>query len=601
MENKNHSFFIIVQTSFGNQNDTNIRNNELPTPNHSSYSSTSYTSKQAWPNENQHLHSSTLSFPGDETDHSSLRSVYQLTVDPDLSSIEVSKEIEKSSDMESSSRHDNLLVDDCAADDEDALSTIMEANEPDTASPTASLEVSSPRTNDSKQIDNTDLSNNENHKHVSESQSIHSRNSQNTNDNNIVGGQSQYKQQLLANHTNRESHLQASYTVQESCTVEKALENGLPVIDSSDNSNKEHFQHAGYIDVNASQDSEVSGMESEQKTEVLDHFLLRKSTEVIDNFLHRTSVDLPEDGEEKFNYLNDSSMRNDDYTNVEQSQELNGSSMNRSQHHVGLTDTNKSYNANDDSNNIKTSASSWKNEGFPIKNISQSYDAKMKYPYNDTNFKDKQTQSLDMKQMLNLKKDASFITSQKSKDSGITTTTSIAAVSTSVGATTSSSVPSSSYDTLPGKTFTSKSTLSQSYSAPYSTSLLYRSTVGSGRGLSQSFDSGFRKSTPVTVPQQSKVSTVNAVPSSEQRETYFNKVSCEHWPFNKSTDGDIVEKMKDVNGRDIIIERLNILKRSLGNSDDESVQPTLSSWVNESTNKSRASLEEREERLKKVF
>ena len=136
--------------------------------------------------------------------------------------------------------------------------------------------------------------------------------------------------------------------------------------------------------------------------------------------------------------------------------------------------------------------------------------------------------------------------------------------------------------------------------------MMYQSTIGSGRGLSQSFDSGYRK--PV-VPKSKEVSNANtspSAPSSEQREAYFNQVSYEHWPFTKPTNGDIqqqnneniVEKVKDVNGHDIIVERLNILKRSLTNDDGQ--PPTLSSWVNESTNKARVSLEEREERLRQV-
>ena len=610
--------FFIVSTSFGNQNITNnTRNDEHPTLNHSSNSMTSSTNKQAWSYENQHLHSSTRSFPGDETDYyNNLRSVYQLTVDPDLSSIEVSKEIEKSLDMESPSRNDNLMSVDDVGDDEDALSTIMEANEPDTVSPTASLELSSQRTSNSKQIDDAIFSNDD-HKHVSESsQSINPRDSQNIKGNKIVNtDNSQHQQQLLAHSTNKQSHLQASYTVQESCTVEKALENGLPVINSSDSNKVEKPHHkTGYIDVNASLDSEVSGMESEQKTEVLDHFLLRKSTEVIDNFLHRTSVDVEtaEDGEEKLKYLGDSSSRNEDHNiNVEQSQKLSDSDRDidhsQQHHHTGLTNTNKSYNSLD---NIKTSSFSSSSPYRHNKNISQSYDAKIRYPYNVNNtdyYNSKQTQSLDMKQMPDLK-NASLSTNHQSKDSDLVATiSSIAAVS--VGVTTTSNYVSSSNinNTVPGKIVTNsnKSTLSQSYSAPYS-SMLYQSTIGSGRGLSQSFDSGYRK--PV-VPQSKEVNNANtspSAPSSEQREAYFNQVSYEHWPFTKSTNGDmqqqnnenIVEKVKDVNGHDIIVERLNILKRSLTNDDGQ--PPTLSSWVNESTNKARVSLEEREERLRQV-
>ena len=104
-----------------------------------------------------------------------------------------------------------MSVDD-VGDDEDALSTIMEANEPDTVSPTASLELSSQRTSNSKQIDDVIFSNDD-HKHVSESsQSINPRDSQNIKDSNIVNtDNSQHQQQLLANSTNKQSHLQASY------------------------------------------------------------------------------------------------------------------------------------------------------------------------------------------------------------------------------------------------------------------------------------------------------------------------------------------------------------------------------------------------------
>ena len=483
-------------------------------------------------------------------------------MDPDLSSIEVSKEIEKSTvfEDETSLKHDNLIIVD--EDEEDVLSTIMEATESNTFSTIPSHEISPPSSHSKRsEVNTADLS----HDHDPDNTKF--------NDSKIKDEHIQYKEELPINFMNSDRHLKASYTVQESCTIEKAIANGLPVINSSDR-NKEH--HVGYIDLNTSQ--EVSGMESEQKTEVLDHFLLRNSAEVIDNFLQRTSVDM--DVKEKLEYLDSSRNK----------------PINDSPNYTGLTDINETCSID----------SSQRNERHPNNNVSHSYDTNYRYPYNNDSLVYKQTQSLDIQKILQSSKETSFTKNHQAIDSEIITSKcSVSSISCS-----SKNESPPLYDKcavqVPERTFcNNKSTLSQSSSVPCTNS--YRPNIVPGKSLSQSFDSGYRRPKPQVPSSESGAGREQVkVSLSSKKEAYFNKVSYNHWPFTKSATDDAqnfpkTENIKDINGLNITVECLNILNRPVINDDVDDDKPTLlSSWVNESTSKPRLSLEEREERLRKV-
>ena len=360
--------------------------------------------------------------------------------------------------------------------------------------------------------------------------------------------------------------LKTSYTVQESYTVEKAIADGLPVIYSSE-INK-HDEQGGYIDLNTSQDVEVSGMESEQKMD--DDFLLRDSAEVIDHFLHRTSFDTTRLGRVK------NSNSNIPATNTTPSQVLFSS-----------TDT-----PNNPENNLL------KNQHIkrtPDK-VSSSYDvAKMntRNPILDS----KQTRSLDVGNLLQKgsNENASFFVKNEASQNNTMVSSNRTDESAPLIA---SNTKVNGMKQLPERTLNnSKSLLTQSHSVPSATSSLIK---GSSKYLSQSFDGGLYRqqlSSREALPPPSEEKSTSLSRDERGGDIIFNQVSYNHWPFTRSSGvRRPTEKVSDANGKEICVESLNGLLH-----DGHRESPVTLSWVEEGSNaKPRLSLEEREERLRKV-
>ncbi|XP_066922292.1 calmodulin-regulated spectrin-associated protein 1-like isoform X2 [Clytia hemisphaerica] len=579
------------------------------TPSFTSTSQPNSNIRLAWDDEHQEISQSRQTTePVLSPTHSSLKSVYQLTCEPDLSSIEIPKEATPPPAFQEQTN--SLLPIDPHEQDEDALSTILETSEPGTPllasvdsnltpesspltqtsadlffenSPSTvkkSIEIDagkadqSMKTTDSinKQIElfeDTGIT----PRHEQQSSSPQMRSpvkkspfsvSRNSLENDF-SGLSIPKQDDVA----------ASYTVQESCTVESAIAHGLPVIDSDRSG--EQGRQLDYIDLNSSH--EISGMEIEQKEHSKENtsgkFQLRESSEVLDDFLLRTSVDIDKN-------------QNKDIEHVRKIMEKERTSISQTiqfDQRVGSVD--KRF-------------------------MSQSYDEEMRKRYTGQG---KPYQSLDISRdktyTKSLKEDPyqinnANLNSSKSLNTGSNNqniTSSSADVNQSVNKSysISQSGPTNQYNDQSSFTnqLSNQSDLRNSYSQPHSINT--RQNINN-RFLSQSFDVGQRTNISDFIPALHKDTPITNtdIVDSSKKASLLNQVSFQHWPFSKKSDqgSNGVQIVEDKNGEKRFIEQLHVLRNP---STQYANGGVLTSWVDGGVqNKERPSLEEREERLRKI-
>ena len=132
-------------------------------------------------------------------------------------------------------------------------------------------------------------------------------------------------------------------------------------------------------------------------------------------------------------------------------------------------------------------------------------------------------------------------------------------------------------------------------------------SMGNTKFLSQSFDVGHR-STGLAGLIPSKGSSFDTDNSNKiivnqaMKDAYFNQVSYNHWPFTKKSDEELRKNkaiVKDQFGNKYHVEELNMLNEN-NSILNENQKPSVSTWISNSSDGPRLSLEEREERLKKV-
>ena len=530
-------------------------------PEPSASSSAVRGSRNAWQsNNNSNSYSSQRT-----TGKGDLKSMYQLTCEPDLSSIEVppgNKDARRvteslSSQEKNAAASEQIVHVEEFENEEDALSTIMESSEPNTPTTTtlnAQLTPQKPTT----------VSSSNHQRHNTLQQPI--------------------------------EPIAVSYTIQDRGSIDNAMAQGLPII-KPDISN--FVGGARYVDVNSSR--EVTGMEFEvqkpaPKEELLKKFVQQESVEIIGDFLQRTSIDstllsAPHPDKSHQGSVTKSLESTNPVAQPKSSDYL-----------LRGSKSDVSYDL--------TSVSSWETQqgNEDMRNSPLIGNLKGTMTSSSISALSESKSTIDSHRILSVESSSSSAISGNNDP-----------VHQPI---TSSSVEISKTNQLHGRYPISKSyaadanqshhgyygghgtneRMSRSLSFPKNSTasatapFIQNVSVNSDRKATSTDTTSFNETDERQIKKAGGVFN-KTTPSSKQegqersikREDFFNKVSYEHWPFSRKTSGDHVEQ-------------LNVLKNFRNSESGDSSMPVITSWLEKDTNgKTRLSLEEREIRLQKVY